>query len=56
VSTEGDLGNLLPRTEAVIDSTTAKTRLPEAFVNAAAKVRLEVATGLAGVFVDSEVC
>lgn len=39
-SSEGDLGNLLPRAEAVIDGTPPKTLLPETCVNAAAEVRL----------------
>jgi hypothetical protein len=56
VSTEGDLGNLLPRAEAVINSATSKAPLPEAFVNAAAEVRLQVEAWLTGVFVDREVC
>jgi hypothetical protein len=55
VSAEGDLGNLLPRAEAVINSAASKAQLPEAFVNAAAEVRLEVVAGLAGSFVDREV-
>ncbi|BBH20104.1 hypothetical protein Back11_14490 [Paenibacillus baekrokdamisoli] len=53
---EGDLGNLLPRAEAVIYGATSKALLPEACVNAAAKVRLQVVAGLAGVFIDREVC
>jgi hypothetical protein len=55
VSAEGDLGNLLPRAEAVINCTTSKAPLPEAIVNAAAEVRLQVEAGLAGVFVNREV-
>jgi hypothetical protein len=55
VSTESDMGNLLPRAEAVINRTTSKAQLPEISVNAAAEVRLQVRAGLAGVFVDREV-
>lgn len=55
-SSEGDLGNLLSRAEAVVDDATSKALLPEASVNAAAKVRLQIGTGLPGVFRDREVC
>ena len=55
VSAEGDLGNLLPCAEAVINRTTSKAPLPEVGVNAAAEVRLQVWAGLAGVFIDREV-
>ncbi len=55
-SAEGDLGNLLPCAEAVVDGTTPKALLPEACVNAAAEVRLQMGTSLAGVFRDREVC
>jgi len=56
LSAEGDLGDLLPRAEAVVNGATRKTLLPEALVNAAAEVRLQIGTGLPGVFVDREIC
>src|SRR5215471_10847412 len=55
-SREGDLRNLLPCAEAVVYGTPPKAVLPEAGVNAAAEVRLQVGTRLAGVFRDREVC
>ncbi|HEX6478592.1 MAG TPA: hypothetical protein VF043_07090, partial [Ktedonobacteraceae bacterium] len=55
-SCEGDLGNLLPCTEAVVDGAPSKALLPEACVNAAAEVRLQMVTSLAGLFRDREVC
>ncbi len=55
-SAKGDLGNLLPRAEAVVDGATPKALLPEACVNAAAEVRLQMGTSLPGVFRDREVC
>lgn len=55
-SCEGDLGNLLPCAEAVVDGATPKALLPEAGVNAAAEVLLQMGTSLAGVFRDREVC
>lgn len=55
-SAEGYLRNLLPRAEAVINSATAKAQLPEALVNAATEVRLQVLAGLPGIFIDSEIC
>lgn len=56
LSAEGDLADLLPRAEAVVDGATLKTLLPEACVNAAAEVRLQIGTGLPGVLFDREVC
>jgi hypothetical protein len=38
LSTEGDLGDLLPGAEAVVNGATPKALLPEVCVNAAAKV------------------
>ena len=55
-SCEGDLGDPLPCAEAVVDGATPKTLLSEACVNAAAEVRLQIGTSLAGVFRDREVC
>lgn len=56
LSTEGDLGDLLPGAEAVVHGATSKALLPEACVNAAAEVRLQMGTSLPGVFRDREVC
>lgn len=56
LSAEGDLGDLLPRAEAVVNGATRKAPLPKALVNGAAEVRLQIGTGLPGVFVDREVC
>ncbi len=56
LSSEGDLRNLLPCAEAVVDGTSSKALLPEACVNAAAEVRLQIETSLACVFRDREVC
>jgi len=55
LSTEGDLGDLLPGAEAVVHGATPKALLSEACVNAAAEVRLQIGTGLPGVFRDREV-
>jgi hypothetical protein len=55
VSAEGNPGNLLPRAEAVINRAASKAPLPEAVVNAATEVRLQVAAGLPGIFVSCEV-
>jgi hypothetical protein len=52
---EGDLGDLLPGTEAIIDGTTPKAPLSEARVNAAMEVRLQIGTSLPSVFIDREV-
>jgi len=54
--TEGDLGDLMTCAEAVVDGATPKALLPQAVVNTAAEVRLQVGTGLSGGFVDREVC
>ncbi len=56
LSAESDLGDLLSGTEAVVDGATPKALLPEACVNAAAEVRLQIGTSLPGVFLDREVC
>lgn len=55
LSAEGDLGDLLSRAEAVVNGATAKALLPEACVNAAAEVRLQMRTSLSGVFGEREV-
>ena len=55
-SHEGDLGNLLPCAEAVVDGATSKALLPKARVNAAAEVRLQIGTSLTSGFRDREVC
>jgi hypothetical protein len=56
LSPEGDLGDLLSRAKAVVSGATPKALLPEACVNAAAEVRLQMRTSLPGVFIDREVC
>ena len=56
LSAEGDLGDLLPGAEAVVDGATPKALLPQAWVNAAAEVRLQMGTSLPGIFSDREVC
>ncbi len=56
LSAEGDLGDLLPGAEAVVNGATPKALLPEACVNAAAEARLQMGTSLPGVFRDREVC
>jgi hypothetical protein len=50
-----DLGHLLPCAEAVVDGAPPKASLPELAMDAAAEVRLQVGTGLLGLFVDREV-
>jgi hypothetical protein len=50
-----NLGDLLPRAEAVIDGATPETLLPEACVNSAAEVRLQMGTSVPCGFVDREV-
>ena len=56
LSAEGDLGDLLPRAEAVVHGATPKALLPEACVNAAAEVRVQMRTSLPGFFSDREFC
>src|SRR6266540_3718986 len=56
LSAEGDLGDLLPRAEAIVDGATRKALLPEALMNPAAEVRLQIGTGLPGLLLDREVC
>ncbi len=53
---EGLLRDLLPCAEAVVDGATPKALLPEASVNAAAEVRLQVGASVASIFCDREVC
>jgi len=55
VSTDGDLGDLLPRAEAVVDGASREAVLSEARVNGAAEVRLQIRTGLPSILVDGEV-
>src|SRR5665648_748184 len=55
LSAESDLGDPLPRAEAVVHRATPKTRLPEACVSSATEIRLQVRTRLPGGFVDREV-
>jgi hypothetical protein len=55
LSAEGDLRDLLARAKAVINGTTGEALLPEAVVNGAAEVRLQIWTGLPGVLGDGEV-
>jgi hypothetical protein len=40
LASKGDLGDLLPRAEAVVGGTPGEPALPEAVVNSAAEVRL----------------
>ena len=47
-SSEGHLSDFLPCAEAVIHGAARKTVLPEAVVDAAAEVRLQIGTGRAG--------
>ncbi len=56
LSTEDDLGNLLPGAEAVVNGATRKALLSEACVNAAAEVRLQIGTGLPGFFSNRKIC
>jgi hypothetical protein len=56
LSAEGDLGDLLARAETVVNGATSKALLPEVGMNVAAKVWLQMRTGLLGVFIDREVC
>ena len=56
LSAECELGDLLPRTEAVINGATREALLPEAVVNTAPEVRLQVWTGLPGGLVYGEIC
>jgi hypothetical protein len=56
LSAEGDLGDLLPGAKAVVNGATPKTLRPEACVNTAAEVRLQIGTSLPGVFIDRKVC
>jgi len=53
---EGYLSDLLPRAEAVVDGATREAPLPEAVVNVAAEVRLQMWARVPGDFVDGEVC
>ncbi len=55
MSTKDDLGDLLSSTKAVVNSATSKALLPEAGVNAAAEVRLQIGTSLSGVFIDRKI-
>ncbi|GHO70926.1 hypothetical protein KSC_098180 [Ktedonobacter sp. SOSP1-52] len=55
LATEGNLGDLLPGAEAVIDGATPEALLSEARMDAAAKVRLQIGTGLPSVFIDCEI-
>ena len=52
---EGDLGNLLARPEAVIRGATAKAFITEIFVNAAPEVLREMRAGMPGRLVDGEI-
>src|ERR1700685_3434872 len=55
LSAEGDLSYLLPGAKAVIGAAAGKALLPEAVVNGAAEIRLQIRAGLPGVLVDGEV-
>lgn len=55
LTAEGDLRDLLPRPETVIDGATSKTLLSQSGVYAAARVRLQVGTGVPGGLVDRKV-
>src|SRR3977135_3610242 len=52
---EGDLGDLLPRTETVVGDATPEALGPEAVVNAAAEFPGQVGAGFAGPLVDGEI-
>lgn len=54
-SAESDLGDLLPRAEAVVHRAAREASLPESRVHAAAEVRPQIGTSLSGVFVDREI-
>jgi hypothetical protein len=55
LAAEGYLGDLLPRAKAVIHGAPREAPLPEAVVNGAAEVRLQIRAGLPGLLVDGEV-
>jgi hypothetical protein len=55
LSAESNLRDLLPCAEAVIRGATREALLPQAVVNAAAEVRLQMRTGLPGGLVDGEI-
>ena len=55
LSAKGDLGDLLSRTEAVVNSATSKALLPEMGMNAATEVWLQVRASLPGAFIDREI-
>jgi hypothetical protein len=52
---EGDLGNLLARTEAVVHGTAAEALTSQIVVNAAPEAGLQVGTGVPGGLVDGEI-
>ena len=52
---EGDLGNFLPRPEAIIDGASPEPPISKLGVNAAAEIRPQVAARLSGILVDREV-
>jgi hypothetical protein len=56
LSAESNLRDLLPCAEAVIHGATREALLTEAVVNPAAKVRLQIWTGLPGGLVYGEIC
>jgi len=51
LSTEADLGNLLPCAKAVKSEAALKTPFPEAIVNTTAKVGLQIKAGLPCLFI-----
>ena len=56
LSTEGDLGDLLSCAEAVVDSAAPETLLPQACMNGASEVGLQMWTSMPGGLGDCEVC
>src|SRR2546430_17693040 len=52
LSTERDLGDFLPGAEAVVHRAPPKALLPQACMNAAAKVRAQIGTRLPSLFRD----
>jgi hypothetical protein len=54
-SAEGDLGDLLPRAKAIIRGATSKTPRPEALVDTATEIRLQIRTGPPRGLVDREI-
>ena len=56
LATEGDLGDLLPRAEAVVYGAPPKTLRSQPCVNAAAEVWVQMGAWLSGGFGDPKIC